>query len=152
MAERHCGPCRLCCNTLAVPTLRKPAYQWCQHACDTGCQIYEERPPECRVFECLWLEGTLPLEGRPDKWQVVFTEEQEDDGTPLIVIYEASPGAAQSDEVLDAILQCLDQGANVVVRNEKESSKFFPDGSRYRAEIDQTDPLRMRVKDLGDKT
>jgi hypothetical protein len=29
---RICGDCRLCCKTLEVPELQKPAGKWCGHA------------------------------------------------------------------------------------------------------------------------
>lgn len=53
--------CNLCCKLIGVKPLQKPKYRMCAHACKGGgCQIYQDRPDECKVFECLWLhmQGT----------------------------------------------------------------------------------------------
>lgn len=73
---RECGSCTLCCRIIGVNALNKPANIWCEH-CDprSGCQIYEGRPEECRVFMCLWLsDERLGDWARPDKTHVVLTK------------------------------------------------------------------------------
>jgi hypothetical protein len=48
----------MCCKTMSVGEIDKPANKWCQH-CDLrgvhGCKIYETRPAECANYQCLWL-------------------------------------------------------------------------------------------------
>lgn len=66
-AERACGPCSLCCTVLRVDELDKPAGDDCPHQCgDRGCGIYETRPQICRAYECLWRQGGLEEDERPD--------------------------------------------------------------------------------------
>lgn len=82
---RECGSCTLCCRVIGVNALNKPANIWCEH-CDptSGCQIYEERPDECRVFMCLWLnDERLPDWARPDKTHVVLTKTHGDAFQPV---------------------------------------------------------------------
>ena len=53
---KSCGDCGLCCKIMGVTALEKPAGRWCRHfGKTTGCAIYEDRPNDCRVFNCLWL-------------------------------------------------------------------------------------------------
>lgn len=79
--KRSCGSCSMCCKVLGIPELDKPADKWCQH-CDPGndgCTIYEDRPPVCRTFECIWLQdgkNIAPVfkdSDRPDKIGIVFS-------------------------------------------------------------------------------
>jgi hypothetical protein len=46
----------MCCKLLRIEALDKPKSQWCVH-CDigSGCKIYDERPAECRDFNCGYL-------------------------------------------------------------------------------------------------
>lgn len=78
-AARSCGSCSLCCSVLRVDELQKPAGQNCRHqlgvesrasgggAGDAGsCAIYHDRPPICRAYQCLWRQGGLEDDERPD--------------------------------------------------------------------------------------
>ena len=41
---------------MGVAALDKPANKWCRHfGKGRGCGVYETRPDDCRVFNCLWL-------------------------------------------------------------------------------------------------
>jgi hypothetical protein len=46
----------MCCKLVAVHELAKPAQEWCGN-CEigVGCNIYEQRPGDCRTFYCGWL-------------------------------------------------------------------------------------------------
>jgi hypothetical protein len=77
---RTCGECTLCCKVMGVTSLQKPRDRWCQH-CEPGkgCQIYEQRPAECREFRCLWLDWEwMPEDLRPDKSKVVLFSNVDD--------------------------------------------------------------------------
>lgn|SRR4030043_215092 len=53
---RECGDCCLCCNVIGLDS-GKPAFAWCQYCRPEklkACGIYENRPEECRKFNCLW--------------------------------------------------------------------------------------------------
>ena len=45
--------------------MRKPSFTPCEFQCAGGCGIYDQRPPDCRKFECDWLRG-LHEGMRPD--------------------------------------------------------------------------------------
>jgi hypothetical protein len=66
---RACGSCTLCCKTVAVAELAKPAGTPCQHCrLAKGCAIYEARPAGCRDFYCEWmLSEKFGREWRPDR-------------------------------------------------------------------------------------
>ena len=67
--KRSCGECTECCTWLTVGVLDKPSGTACQHQCDEGCSIYDERPEDCQKFQCLWSisEPHISSSARPDK-------------------------------------------------------------------------------------
>ncbi len=66
-ASRSCGPCSLCCTLLRVDELDKRAGQDCVHQLgDRGCGIHPSRPSICRSYACLWRQGGLEDDERPD--------------------------------------------------------------------------------------
>lgn len=72
-----CDGCTECCYYLGVPSLEKPTCTQCRHVVEGGCGIYEARPDECRVFQCLWLDSQSRSQPwgkklRPDKCGVMF--------------------------------------------------------------------------------
>ncbi|HEX8224106.1 MAG TPA: hypothetical protein VF605_09845 [Allosphingosinicella sp.] len=66
---RTCGSCTLCCKTVAVTELAKPAGAWCTHCRRSkGCTIYDSRPAGCRDFHCEWMRSEkLGREWKPDR-------------------------------------------------------------------------------------
>ena len=66
-AARSCGTCSLCCTVLRVDEIGKRAGEDCMHQRgEKGCGIYETRPPICRGYQCLWRQGGLEDDERPD--------------------------------------------------------------------------------------
>ena len=66
-ASRSCGTCSLCCTVLRVDELDKRAGDDCLHQRgENGCGIYESRPAICRSYQCLWRQGGLEDDERPD--------------------------------------------------------------------------------------
>ena len=66
-ASRSCGTCSLCCTVLRVDELAKRAGDDCTHQRgENGCGIYESRPGICRSYQCLWRQGGLEDDERPD--------------------------------------------------------------------------------------
>jgi hypothetical protein len=59
---------------MAIEQLSKPASSWCPHCKPgRGCQIYPERPGECRSFNCLWLlNERLDERWRPSRSKLVL--------------------------------------------------------------------------------
>ncbi len=59
-----CGDCTVCCHSLLVKELSKPAGIYCQHCIPgKGCGIYETRFEICRTFLCGWRQ--VPQLGEP---------------------------------------------------------------------------------------
>ncbi|MFB9269103.1 hypothetical protein ACFFWD_39355 [Bradyrhizobium erythrophlei] len=79
-AGRQCGDCTLCCKVMAIEELAKSANAWCPHCKPgRGCQIYTNRPAECRSFACGWLVNELLDEQwKPSRSKLVLTTS--DDG------------------------------------------------------------------------
>lgn len=92
---RRCGRCTLCCKIMEITELKKPVGSWCSH-CDPGkgCRIYQERPDECRTFQCLWLmgEGHLGQEWKPDKSKLVLVTAHTGNGVEI----RCDPGYPQA--------------------------------------------------------
>lgn len=103
--ERSCGGCSLCCTVLRVDPLRKLGGVPCAHlAPGGGCGIYDERPHICRSYRCLWLQGGLEEEDRPDRLGAVLDLVTEA-GTPRLSVRELEPGAVDSNARLAAIVR-----------------------------------------------
>ena len=66
---KSCGACGLCCKLIGVQSLGKPQFVWCKsYRKGIGCQIYDDRPSDCRAFVCYWMH--IPGLGeawRPDR-------------------------------------------------------------------------------------
>jgi uncharacterized protein len=71
---KSCGSCTKCCTVLAIPELKKPAWQECRHvAAGCGCKIYPDRPSACRKFICGWLlDPNMGPDLKPENCHVVF--------------------------------------------------------------------------------
>jgi hypothetical protein len=78
-SSRSCGECTLCCKVMAIEALAKPAGSWCMHCrSGYGCQIYAERPAECRDYACLWLlDERLGPHWKPSKSRLVLTTSED---------------------------------------------------------------------------
>lgn len=69
-----------------------------------GCAIYETRPPICRGYRCLWLQGGLEDDERPDRTGGVVDLETTGIGLRL-AIREARPGAFEASPALQSIAE-----------------------------------------------
>lgn len=75
---------------MGVTALAKPAGKWCAHFSRArGCGIYETRPDDCRVFNCLWLL-TEALDAAWKPSVAGFVLHSEDQGRRLIVECDAA--------------------------------------------------------------
>jgi Fe-S-cluster containining protein len=62
-----CEDCGMCCYIPRIEELNKPHYVLCKHYIDDKCEIYEDRPEECRLFECIYYQTQKCSENlRPD--------------------------------------------------------------------------------------
>ncbi len=102
-AARSCGTCSLCCTILRVDELAKPAGRDCVHQRgSSGCAIHAIRPPICRAYRCLWLQGGLEDDERPDRTGGVVDLETTGVGLRL-AIREVRPGIFDESPALQAI-------------------------------------------------
>jgi hypothetical protein len=72
---RSCGTCAMCCKVYDVPEVNKIGRNWCNNfKHGKGCEIYAERPSQCRQFFCNWMihEGLGP-EWKPEHCKFVMT-------------------------------------------------------------------------------
>jgi hypothetical protein len=132
MTKRECGSCSLCCKVLPVPTLYKPAGQWCKHfAAGTGCSIHQLRPKSCRSFECLWLqEEWLDDSWKPNACKFVMAYEY--DGQALVIYPDNKTPSAWRAEPYQTVLRALAErhaGENrlVMIHEPKRRLILMPD-------------------------
>lgn len=115
---RSCGPCTACCTALAVRELDKPRYCACPRLGASGCAEYANRPDSCRDYQCLWLQGFLGEEDRPDRLGVIVTVTR-DPARPelgnLPMIVECVDGALRQPRVIEAIRQFRQRKAVVIL-------------------------------------
>lgn len=102
MAERSCGGCTLCCTVLRVDELPKLGGVPCAKLVADGCGIYARRPPVCRGYRCMWLQGALDVEDRPDRLGAVLDVVVEA-GVQRLSIREAVAGTFDASPRLQAI-------------------------------------------------
>jgi len=107
-AARSCGTCSSCCTVLRVDELAKPAGRDCRHqrgAADAaGCGIHADRPPVCRGYHCLWLQGGLDDDDRPDRTGGIVDLEPGGLGAQLS-IREIRAEAFETSSALQAIAE-----------------------------------------------
>lgn len=148
-AGKSCGDCMLCCKLFAIAPLDKPMGKWCVHARPgVGCMIYEDRPGDCRAFQCGWLiDPSLGPEWKPDRAKF-FIANFPDGNVHLMV--DSGAASAWKDEryyptIKIAAARLLEQGKNlfavigkriVVILPEKNIDVgVVPDGHRVRVEV-----------------
>lgn len=110
MSKRECGSCSLCCKVLDVPSLYKPAGQWCKHfAAGQGCSIHQLRPRSCREFSCIWLaEDWLGDEWKPSVSKFVMMWEY--DGQCLSILPDPKmPNAWKAEPYYSAFKALADK-------------------------------------------
>lgn len=114
---RECDGCTLCCKVLDIGSegVVAPPGSWCQHCDKTGggCQIYAQRPEECRQFACFWVQrDDVPESLKPSKCRVVIGWAEE-----MFQLYvdPGRPEAWQQAQVRGWIEAMTRQGAPIAV-------------------------------------
>lgn len=101
--SRSCGGCQACCIAPALPELAKPVHTPCFHLGSRGCDIYSDpsRPRVCGAYRCLWLDGAMGDDERPDKLGVIFEVRAEPKvvGGRLVIVRELWRGALNQERV-----------------------------------------------------
>jgi hypothetical protein len=123
---RSCNGCQACCTVVGVQELRKPHWTRCQHQCDTGCAIYEDRPRSCQGYSCLWAAGLLEEDEtlRPDRLGIILDLRTDEDSSSdsvkpgdrvVIQVWEVWPGALEQPHVA-SLVDCIAEKCLVAVR------------------------------------
>ena len=101
--NRTCGGCTACCKTHAVSQVQTTYGEWCQHCkIGSGCTVYDQRPIDCRVYECVWLKGKGKESDRPDRLKIVMDVtiiKFDGEDVVLLNFWEVEPGAASQARV-----------------------------------------------------
>ena len=116
VVNRHCGECTACCTILGVPELEKPRYTACEHDTGKSCGIYEKRPGSCRSFKCVWLQGLVPIEERPDKTGIIWSVTTPNPGKPQYpVAMEVTEGSSKVEPGLSMILRVTERTPVIII-------------------------------------
>ena len=154
-AGRRCGPCSLCCTLLRVDALNKPAGRDCIHQrsgeASGGCGIHDTRPPVCRAYRCLWLQGGLEDDERPDRIGGVVDLETVGVGLRL-GIREAQRGRYDASPALQSIAARYREqmpvritDAEDVLNPDRPFRVLLADGVEQRVEGDRVEIYREGV-------
>jgi hypothetical protein len=138
----------MCCRLTAVPELRKPLNQWCEHcAIGEGCKIYDTRPHSCRTFECVWLsDPSIPETLKPDICKVVF-ERLGEYKIYLALIGPHNEDALRKPAVVAQITKFLQEGFSIAVTIDGGRKKYLFPAPGCRPEAIERD-----IKDFAMQT
>jgi hypothetical protein len=148
---RDCGSCTLCCKVYEVPSLAKPANQWCSHcAPGKGCGIWQTRPDHCRAFFCMWMtDARLPAEWKPDKSKFVLTF----DPASRYLMVQVDPGAPKAwrqepyySQLMTWAKALLTEERLVIVFNNKHGTALLPSGEVDLGNLGPEDRINLELK------
>jgi len=126
---RSCDDCGLCCKLMGVTALDKPAGRWCTHFKKAqGCRIYNDRPTDCRIFNCLWLlTDALDADWKPSVCGFVLHSEA--GGARLIVECDAArPHDWRRAPYQATLTAWASQGQEVLIMTGRTGLRLLPDG------------------------
>ena len=125
-----CAGCTLCCKLLNFNEMAKPAGSWCG-ACKigVGCEIYHERPADCRSYSCAWLDCKrqglpIPEDLRPDRCGVIVESAKHTDSEGRghnVRVDVGRPEAWTRDHVQAWLTTLFTHGPVFLIRNGKRS-------------------------------
>jgi Fe-S-cluster containining protein len=140
-ASRSCGSCSLCCTVLRVDELGKRAGEDCPHQRgEKGCGVYETRPPICRNYHCLWRQGGLEDDERPDATGGVVDLETVGIGLRLgirlqkLEQFERSPKLLAIAERYRSEMPVRISDAEDVMNPDRPFEVLLPEGVSHRVE------------------
>ncbi len=150
VSERSCGDCTLCCTVLRVDELGKPGGVPCRHlrTGPPGCGIHPTRPRICRRYRCLWLQGGLEEQDRPDRLGAVLDLLTEA-GTTHLAVRESEPGALECSPRLRAVAERFRAFLPVRITDTRDVMDpdapvrlLLPDGEERRVKGDRISVFR----------
>lgn len=161
--KRSCGECTECCRVRAVDAggvlaTKKPAWTPCTHCTGTACAVYENRPPLCRAYKCLWLLGLGPDDARPDRSNLLVdlaingtTPETEYLSLSVTACREALPPDAELPpwvaEIVDTVLPWEELVVDLAPDPNLNSEMIVPNVLRERVLADPRIRDRDQSKD-----
>jgi hypothetical protein len=109
---RECGECTMCCKELELHTIASSIGELCRYCTvGVGCQIYEERPGECKQYQCMWTQMENVSEDlRPDRCGVIFDRAGDD-----VITGRLSEGREISELLKGQIETFMSEGFSVVL-------------------------------------
>jgi Fe-S-cluster containining protein len=151
-AARSCGTCSLCCTVLRVDEIGKRAGEDCTHQRgEKGCGIYETRPPICRGYQCLWRQGGLEEDERPDATGGIVDLETVGVGLRLGIRlkergqFERSPKLLAIAERYRSEMPVRITDAEDVMNPDRPFQVLLPEGVSHRVEGTRIDVYRDGV-------
>jgi len=122
----ECGNCTLCCKLLNIKETDSKPTEYCKYCTpEIGCNIYDERPESCRIFECAWKQmEKAHIDLRPDKCNVLFEKWSDN------VMVGSMNVSYISDLVEKQIDHFRSEGISVIMLNnfEKYRTYFYAEG------------------------
>ncbi len=119
---RECGECTLCCKLLETHDVPSEIGVYCRH-CDKGCQIYDERPKECRDYQCMWTQMDIVSdELRPDKCGIIFDRISDD-----VIAARIEEGKKINDLLMAQIEFFKNEGFSVMIFRGRDKKLFMND-------------------------
>lgn len=121
----NCGDCDLCCKLLETHGVPSPIGTYCQH-CDKGCKIYNDRPQECREYQCMWTqmpEQFARIEMRPDNSGIIFDRQ---DG--MVISARVDTDWTMTGLIHGQINSFVNEGFSVIVFRGNEHKIFLTNG------------------------
>ncbi|SON57218.1 hypothetical protein HDIA_3677 [Hartmannibacter diazotrophicus] len=143
---RNCEGCGLCCMVPAVIELEKPVGRWCPH-CSTRkrCDIYADRPQECRDFHCGYLTvAVLGEEWKPSRSKIILTAEL--DGQRVLALVDPARPDAWRQEPFQGQLRAwakaaVPHGGQIVVKIGHRAIVVLPDRDVDLGEVGPGDAI-----------
>jgi hypothetical protein len=135
-----------------VDALRKLGGVPCVHQRPAGgCAIHRQRPGICRAYRCLWLQGGLRQDDRPDRLGALI-DLVSAGGMPRLEIREARPGAFDGSPRLREIAEAHRRTTAVRVRPPSDPMDpdapfrvLLPDGEEQHVHGEHVTVLRGGV-------
>ena len=117
---KECGECTLCCKLLETHDIPSEIGVYCRH-CKNGCSIYDERPEECRTYQCMWSQmETVADELRPDKCGIIFDRISDD-----VITARIEEGKKINDLLMAQIEYFKNEGFSVMVFRGRDKKLFM---------------------------
>ena len=154
---RSCGSCRACCTVhklrLDGPegpnTVTKPRHTPCPNLLKKvpgkrgGCGIYLERPTDCVIYKCYWLEGFGEKRDRPDRLGMIVDTSDGVcggiyalSGIRTVVVHETHPGANRNPRFRAAIVGIVRRGLAIIYHGTGKKLEPTMVKTELRAKLD----------------